>query len=109
MYQTSLTNVQEVDVSVDGIVSASGSLLDTDGPVSVVSLDPTIATIENLSSDGRQFVIRTTGVVGSTTVVLHADIDLTSGVLDVSDAIEVTVSDSGEVTFNISFGTPRHR
>lgn len=109
MHQTSLTNVQEVDVSVDGIVSASGTLLSTDGPISVVSTDPTIATIENITPDGRGFVIRTTGVVGSTTVVLHADIDLSTGVLDVSDVIEVTVTDSGEVTFGISFGTPRHR
>ncbi len=107
MQQTQLSNVQRNTVSFT-IRDPSGRDIPLDGvPVWDVE-DPTFLSVVP-APDGRSAEIVTTGVVGTTLVNVTVDADLTAGQLNYVGTFEVVVTDSGEVSFTFSFGTPTRR
>lgn len=107
MQTTQLTNVQENTVAVV-IKNLNGTVHGVDGvPIWDVE-DPSILTLD-VNPDGLGATFRATGVVGVTRVTVTADVDLSTGVITQVGTFEVTVTESGEVLFEFTFGTPVHR
>ncbi|HRI33967.1 MAG TPA: hypothetical protein PLD02_09435 [Saprospiraceae bacterium] len=104
---TQLSNVQQNTVTLV-IKDLNGNVHGIDGvPVWLVE-DPSILTL-NVAPDGLSATFVTTGVVGVTRVNVIADVDTGSNVLNQTGTFEVTVTESGEVIFEFTFGTPTHR
>ena len=107
MASTQLNNVQKNTVTLQ-ILDPRGLGRDVDGvPVWSVE-DPSVLDVVP-TPDGFGATFSTTGVVGETRVFVSADVDLGPDTQTVTGFFDVTVTDSGEVTFNFTFGTPTRR
>lgn len=102
-----LTNIQEVDVTVEFLNSLENPV-GVDGVPTWLSSDETIATVA-ASADGMTATIRTTGAIGSCQITVRGDADLTSGTIDIVGVLDVVVTASGAVQVNFTLGVPRTR
>lgn len=100
-------SVQEVDVDVS-FENALGEVVAVDG-IAVWTVDDSSIVTVTPSANGESAVLRSTGVAGTTRVVVTVDADLGEGVVPVSGVLDVTVSQSGAVAVNFTVGTPRPR
>lgn len=105
--QTTLNNLQEVEVQV-AFTDDAGRAVSIDGPPRWQANDETLIEVD-VAEDGRSAIVRTLGGTGSTFVTVSADAQLGDGVRSISGAFDVTITESGDVRIQFSFGTPRNR
>jgi hypothetical protein len=103
-----LTDVQEVDLSI-GPKDREGNPAQLDGVPTWVSSDPSIVTV-TAAADGLSAVAATVGPLGTATVTVTGQGDLTGGGSDeVTDTVTVTVVGSQASSLNVTAGTPTQR
>lgn len=107
MSETSFSNVQEQDVQAT-VMDPSGNPVALES-IEWTSIDPAICEVIQDADDPSKAILRSTGVVGSTTVVFYGDADLSEGELPVQGSLFVEITDSGEFFVEFTLGEPRRR
>lgn len=103
-----LTDVQEVVLSI-GPKDSQGNAAPLSGTPTWASSDDTVLTVA-AATDGMSATAVTTGKLGTATVTVTAQGDLTGAGADtVTDTVTVTVVGSEASSLNVAAGTPTAR
>lgn len=85
-------------------LTAKGNPAVVDGPPGWAVADPSIASLV-VAPDGLSATVLA-GAVGSTTITVSADADLTAGVREITGTLGVTVTGAEAATLVLEAGTP---
>ena len=101
---TTLTNEQKVSITVSP-VTASGKPAKIDGQPLWTSSNTQAVTLEVAPDGLSAFAI---GVAaGVSTITIAADSDLGAGVVQISNSVDITVTNAPAASLTITVGTPQ--